>query len=265
MSEIVTTDGCRLVYQVDGPIDGHPVLLSNSLGTQMSLWDPLVPALVDNGYRVIRYDSRGHGLSSTPNGPYTLSRLAKDAVSVLDAVEVGKADAIGISLGGMVCLELASTYPQRLKRIVVANSGAKIGDPHAWEQRADDVLIGGLGAIADAVVSGWLTPQAASSKPDQVATMHGWLRANNPEGYAHTCAALALADYRDCLAGITTPTLVIGATDDIPTPPALTAQISKGIPGAVFVEIPGAHLSVQESPKEFSEAVLRHLNHASKN
>lgn len=259
----MTTTPTRLRVEIHETDDGREerpvVLLSNSIGTTSRLWDALVPRLVDAGYRVVGYDARGHGGSGTPEGPCTLEDLAADAVSVLDELRVERADVVGISLGGQTALRLALDHPDRVRRVVAANTGAKIGTDESWAARAATVRADGLEAIVDAVTAGWLTPAAAAADPALVATMRDWFLGNDAGGYADVCGALGGADLRPDLHRITAPVLAIGATDDLPTSPSLTRQISDGVPDGTFVEIPGAHLSVLEASDAFADAVLAHL------
>lgn len=244
---------------VDGPVDTPVVVLSNSIGTNTALWDPIVAPLAE-AHRVVRYDSRGHGGSSTPAGEYTMSQLAGDIVTILDDLGIERAHVVGLSVGGQTALTFALEHPDRLDRLVVSNTGAKIGTEQSWADRAAKVRAEGLEAIVDPVTAGWLTPDHAAAHPEQLATMKRWFLANDPEGYAATCHALGQTDLNPRLGEITAKTLVISATGDIPTPPSLTFEIADGIPGASRVEIPGAHLSVQEAPQQYADAVLAHLS-----
>lgn len=259
MPEFTTPDGLTLHYEVDGPADAPTVVLSNSIGTNVALWEPIVPQLAER-FRVVRYDSRGHGRSSTPAGDYTMADLAGDIVAILDELGVARAHVVGLSVGGQTGLTFALNHPDRLDRLVVSNTGAKIGTEQSWGDRAAKVRAEGLASIVDPVTAGWLTPGHAAAHPEQLSTMKGWFLGNDPEGYAGTCIALGHTDLGERLRDIAAPTLVIAATDDVPTPPTLTFEIADGIPGASRVEIPGAHLSVQEAPAAYAEAVLAHLS-----
>lgn len=258
MTALVLPSGETLNVVLDGPENAPAVVLSNSIGTNVELWAPIVSQLA-HSHRVIRYDSRGHGGSSVPEGEYSISDLALDVADVLDILEIERASFVGISIGGQTGLAFALEHPDRLDSLVVANTGAKIGTAESWAQRASTVRADGLEAIVTAVTGGWLTPDYAAAHPETLDAMRAWFLSNDPEGYARTCSALAHADFRERLTEITAPTLVISGHDDVPTPPSLTSQIADGVPGARSVIIPGAHLSVQESPGAFAEAVLDHL------
>lgn len=259
MPHATTSADLTLHYVIDGPDAAPVVVLSNSIGTNVDLWAPIVPRLAEK-FRVVRYDSRGHGGSTTPAGDYTMSQLAGDIAAILDDLAVERAHVVGLSVGGQTALTFALEHPERLDRLVVSNTGAKIGTEQSWADRAAKVRGEGLEAIVDAVTAGWLTPSHAAENPEQLATLKEWFLGNDPEGYAATCIALGHTDLNDRLGEISAPTLVIGTTGDVPTPPALTFAIADGIPGATRVEIPGAHLSVQEAPEAYAEAVLAHLS-----
>lgn len=244
--------------EIFGEPTSPTVVMSNSIGTNTALWNPIVSELART-HQVICYDSRGHGRSTTPPGEYTLSDLAGDIAGILDAVSVDHASVVGLSIGGQVALTFALEYPERTDRIVVSNTGAKIGTLESWSERAEVVRSQGLGVIVDKVIAGWLIPEYATANPQLHATLRAWFLGNDPEGYAATCNALAYGDLRPDLEKITAPTLVIGATDDMPTPPALTHQIVEGIPGATWAEVRGAHLSVLEDPAAYLAAVRTHL------
>lgn len=247
-----------LRYAVDGPHDAPVLLLSGSLGSRLELWDRVLPHLVADR-RVVRYDTRGHGHSTTPPGDWTIADLAGDVAVVLDELEVDRADVAGISLGGQTALAFALLHPDRTNRLVVANSGARLGTVESWTERAETVRTRGLEAIADAVIGGWLTPAFASAHPEVRAELRADFLANDPAGYAACCMALAHADLRGRLGEVAAPTLAIASPDDHGTAPDVLRVIADGVPGASYAEVPGAHLTCVESPAEFAAAVLRHL------
>lgn len=254
-----TTPGATIRYEVDGDAANPTVVLSNSLGTNLDLWEPQVGALAER-FHVVRYDSRGHGLSSSPAGPYTMSELAGDVVALLDHLEVPRAHVVGISIGGLTGQYLAVEHPERVERLVVANTAAKIGEPQAWLDRAALVESSGLGAIADGVVEKWLTPRHAAEHPELAARLRAMLLATDDAGYAATCHVLAETDLRERIGRITAPTLVIGASGDLPTPPAATRAVAEGVPGATYVEVDAAHISNLEATAEVTAAVLDFLS-----
>jgi 3-oxoadipate enol-lactonase len=251
--------GVRLRYTVDGPADGSPLLLSNSLGSTLELWDPVLPAFIER-FRVIRYDQRGHGGSDAPPGEYQLDTLGNDAIAVLDAVGVGRADVAGISLGGMTAAWLAIEAPDRVDRFVLANTGALIGTAALWNERIATVTTKGMGAIADGLLGRWFTAAFRRDRPDVVARYRRMIEACPVAGYVGCCAAVRDADLRAELGRIRAPTLVIVGTDDVATPPAFGELLQAGIAGATLVALEAAHLSNVERADEFARAVTDFLD-----
>ena len=168
MAEIATDDGCRIHYRFDGREDGPVLLLSNSLGTTLEMWDPQVEALAGS-IRVLRYDSRGHGRSSAPPGPYTIERLGRDVLALLDALAIDRVAFCGLSKGGMVGIWLGIHAGRRLERLVLANTSAHIGAPEVWSQRIGTVESQGMRAIVPGVIERWFTSGFRERSPDAVA------------------------------------------------------------------------------------------------
>lgn len=258
MSSFQTSAGHQLFYQIAGADDHAPVVLIGSIGSTHRMWDKVVPLLAEE-LRVITMDARGHGQSATPSGPYSTRDLAQDVVDLLDHLELESAHLVGLSIGGQTALQVAFDHPQRVRRIVVSNTGASIGTPQGWADRAAVVAADGLDSIAEAIVANWLTPTYAAAQPAEVAELIEMLLSNDPVGYAASCHALAGFDAHSWLGQITAPLLAIGATGDGPTPPAVTRQIADGVPNGQFVEIPGTHIPAYEVPDEYAAAVLGHL------
>ncbi len=259
-------DDVTINYRVDGADDAPPLLISNSLGTDLEMWAPQLGVLAEN-FRVIRYDTRGHGASSVPEGPYTIAQLGRDALAVLDAVGVERVCFIGLSMGGLTGLWLALNAPLRIDRMVLANTGAKIGNDEFWNARIDsirdsigDADAGGLPEnIVDAVVERWFTKRYRSIAPQAVARIRRMLVETSSAGYAANCAAIRDADLRAGLASIRIPTLVIAGTHDPSTPPALGREIAEAIPDARYLELDAAHLSNLEQAGAFNAAVVHFL------
>jgi 3-oxoadipate enol-lactonase len=195
MMTIVTDDGVRLHYRIDGPPDGPPLLFVNSLGTDLRMWDPQVDLLADD-LRVIRYDSRGHGRSDAPSGEYTVERLALDALALLDALDVERATICGLSLGGIVALWLAIYRPARVGRLVLANTAARIGTDENWRARTAAVEAGGMAAIRDAVLARFLSRDFRQRNPDVAERIGDMVLSTPAHGYIAACAALRDADLR---------------------------------------------------------------------
>jgi len=247
-------DGCRIAWRIDGDEDAPLLTLSNSLGTTMDMWALQVPSFI-RSHRVLRYDTRGHGRSSVPPGAYALDRLGRDVVELLDALGVETTAFCGLSLGGMTGQWLGVHAPQRLTRLVIANSASSMGPPSAWQQRIQTVLGTGMSAIADAVLDRWFTPEFRAAHPEAVTGVRDGLIATDPVGYAGCCAAIRDMDLTPLLPLIAVPTLVIAGDRDPATPAAQTCAIAAGISGARSAMLDAAHLSNLECPDAFSEMV----------
>ncbi|MDR7273718.1 bifunctional 3-oxoadipate enol-lactonase/4-carboxymuconolactone decarboxylase PcaDC [Catenuloplanes atrovinosus] len=248
-----------LHHVVDGPVDAPPLLLLNSLGSDLSMWEPQLPAL-SRRFRVIRCDTRGHGLSPVPPGDYALDDLGRDALALLDRLGVASAHLVGLSLGGMVGMWLAAHAPERVRRLVLCCTSARLGPPQGWAERARTVRAHGTGAVADAVTGRWLTPAFAETHPDLVRRLKDMIIKTPAEGYAGACAAIEHMDQRADLARIAAPTLVIAGRDDPATPPAHARLIADGIPGARLEVLPeAAHLASVERADAVTALLLDHL------
>ena len=248
-------------YTEDGPADAPVVVLSNSLGATRGMWDPQVPALAER-YRVVTYDTRGHGESSSPAGPYSLDDLVDDVLALLDRLGVRRAHVAGLSLGGMMALRLAAREPARVDRLVALATSAK-PDPQSFLDRAAAARSGGTAPLAPTVVSRWLTPAYAAEHPDLVARLEAMIVAADDEGYALCCEVVAAVDLREDLGRITAPTLVVSGAEDPALPPPHQQAIAEGIAGASLVSVsPGAHLPNLEQPLEVTGALLGHFDAA---
>lgn len=258
MATILTDDGCPIAYRLDGP-EGRPVvLLSNSLGTTLGMWEPQLAALTAR-HRVLRYDSRGHGDSGVPPGPCTMERLGRDALALLDALGLERVSFAGVSMGGMVGMWLGVHAGHRLERLVIANSAAWIGPREPWDERIATVRARGMEAIVPAVIERWFTPRFRAAEPETVERVAAMLRATPVEGYAACCAAVRDQDQREAIRGIKVPTLVVAGTHDLATPPAKAQEIAAAIEGARLVELDAAHLSNIERAEDFNRHLLGFL------
>ena len=251
--------GARIHYEIEGPADGPVLLLSNSLGTDLGMWSPQMPSLAAR-YRVLRYDSRGHGRSEAPEGPYTIDMLGQDAVAVLDAAGVERALFCGLSKGGMVGQWLGVNAPDRVGRLVLANTAAFIGAPEVWNQRIETVRAQGMAAIVPGVIDRWFTKPFQERAPDSVARIRDMLLATDPGGYTACCAAVRDMDQRQAISAIRVPTLVIAGRHDLATSPEQGRLIAETVPGARFLELDAAHLSNIEAEAAFTHALLDFLD-----
>jgi 3-oxoadipate enol-lactonase len=248
----------RAHYALSGPA-GSPVLVfSNSLGTDFSMWDFQL-AEFEKRLRVLRYDTRGHGQSSVTPGPYRIEQLGRDVLHILDRLNLDRVHFCGLSLGGMTGMWLGMHAPERLLKLVLSNTAARIGTADVWNARIDAVRKGGMKSIAPAVIERWFTPTFRAAAPEVVAKTQRMIEATPPEGYAACCAAIRDMDQRETISFITAPTLVICGAHDPATPPADGQFLAARIRGARCVEVPAAHLSNIEAAAQFSLEVTRFL------
>jgi len=252
--------GGGIHYRIDGDDDAPVLVLSNSLGTDLSMWEPQVAAL-SASFQVLRYVSRGHGRSLVTPGPYRIELLARDLVSLLDRLRIARAHFCGLSLGGMVGIWLAAHVPQRVDKLVLANSAARLGPPEFWDSRIEAVLQGGMNAVAGVIIERWFTPTFMGRCPNDVSAVRRTLLGISPDGYIACCRAIRDMDQLADLTSIRSPALVIAGQYDPATPPVTCRMIGDAIRGARFVELPTAHLSNIEAADAFNAAVLDFLLH----
>ncbi len=248
----------RIHYVVDGDVGSPPLLLSNSLGTSLEMWEPQIITLAAR-FRVVRYDSRGHGRSEVTPGPYSIEQLAGDALALLDALAIARAHFCGLSMGGMIGMWLGINAPRCIDRLVLANTGAKIGTADLWNTRIDAVRKGGTASIASAVLKRWFSAQILEQPTPMVARLRAAFEAMSAEGYVASCAAVRDMDQRHSLQRIHAPTLVIAGADDLATPPADGRFTADQIHGARYVELPAAHLSNIQAAPAFTQALVQFL------
>jgi len=250
-----------LHYQLEGP-EGAPVLvLSNSLGTDLHMWDKQIAAFTRH-FRVLRMDTRGHGRSLVTEGPYSIEQLGHDVVALLDALDIQRAHFCGLSMGGLIGQWLGINAGERLHKLVVCNTAAKIGEPSVWNPRIETVLRDGqaaMVALRDASIARWFTADFAEAHPDQAKLITDMLAATSPQGYAANCAAVRDADFREQLGAIQVPTLVIAGTEDAVTPPSGGHFIQQHVVGAEYAEFYAAHLSNVQAGDAFSARVVEFL------
>jgi 3-oxoadipate enol-lactonase len=256
-NEVVTA--AALHYTVEGPTDAPVVLLGPSLGTTTELWSPQVAGLAGR-FRVVRYDHRGHGGSPEPDPPYSIDLLGGDVLALLDRLEVTRAHVAGLSLGGMVAMWLAAHAPERVDRLAVVCSSARLGPPEAWAQRAATVRQDGMEGIADTVVGRWFPPGFAEQNPGVVEQFRAMLVSTPVEGYAACCGAIEVMNLEPDLPRITAPTLVIAGLADEATPPAHARRIADAIPGAKLALVAGAaHLANVARPELVTQLLVDFL------
>jgi 3-oxoadipate enol-lactonase len=245
-------------YEISGPDDAPPLVLSNSLGSTIAMWEPQVPTLAER-LRAIRYDHRGHGASPVPPAPYELADLGADALRLLDRLGLERVHWCGLSLGGMVGMWMAINAPERIDRLVLCCTSARLGPPDMWAQRAATVRAEGVEAIADAGLERWLTADFRAHEPAATAKVRAMLVATPDEGYAACCGVIERMDLLPELGAVRAPTLVIAGRHDPATPPEHAERIVAGIPGARLELVDAAHLATIEQPRTMSQLIAGHL------
>jgi 3-oxoadipate enol-lactonase len=245
-----------------GPEDGPTVVFANSLGTDFRLWDPILPYLPE-GLRLIRYDKRGHGLSTCPPAPYTMGALVTDAEKLLDHLGVKDCVFVGLSIGGMIAQGLAVKRLDLMRAMVLSNTGAKIGTPQMWQERIAAVAGRGIEALADAVMERWFSP--AFRATPELELWRNMLTRQENQGYAGCSAAISGTDFFTTTASLRLPTLGIAGDADGSTPPDLVRETVGLVPGSRFHLIRGAgHLPCVEKPQEYAQVLtdfLRETGH----
>ncbi|WP_368542102.1 3-oxoadipate enol-lactonase [Enterobacter soli] len=244
-----------LEYRLDGAKDAPLLVLSNSLGTTWEMWERQIPALTRH-FRVLRYNTRGHGRSPLPAHPISLASLGRDVISLLDNLGAERAYFCGISLGGMTGLWLNRYAPRRFHRLAVANTAARIGETAGWLQRADAVRAGGMATVAATAADRWFTPAFQRAHPGVVDSLVSGLAQTPAEGYAACCEALARADLRDEVPAMPRPMLVIAGEEDPVTTPRDGEALAAGAPHARYLALPASHLSNIACAEAFNQHLI---------
>ena len=245
-----------LHHRLDGPDDAPVLVLSNSLGTSLEMWDGMLPALAGH-FRVLRYDQRGHGATPAMPGPYSIEDLGRDVLGLLDVLGLERVSFAGCSLGGMTGMWLAINAPGRVGRLALCNTSAHMPPRETWTERAATVRERGMGAVVDAALERWFSPEAPAAS---VAATRAMLLATDAEGYAGCCEAIAGHDLRAEIGRIQSPTVIVAASDDPSTPPDHARALEAGIEGARLVVLDGPrHLACVERPDEVARELVAHL------
>jgi 3-oxoadipate enol-lactonase len=248
-----------LVQRTDGDTDAPPVLLVNSLGAELGMWEEQLPALGDR-MQVLRYNQRGHGGSPAPSGPYSIEELASDALELLDGNGIERASLVGCSLGGMVGAWIAINAPQRVEKLVLCSTSAHVPPPSRWLERAEAVREGGMGAVTDATLERWFSDEFRAAGGARLEALRDGLLGTDPGAYALCCEGIAELDLREGLSAIAASTLVITAADDLSIPPEHGERLAEAIPGAELLAIErGRHLLNVELPEHVNEPLVAHL------
>lgn len=243
----------RLHYRIDGPDDGAQVVFVNSLGTDLRLWDPILP-LLPEGLRILRFDKRGHGLSTCPPAPYSMGQLINDCEALMDLHGFCDVLFVGLSIGGMIAQGLAVKRLDLMRAMVLSNTGAKIGTKEMWSERIQDVNTGGVESLADAVMDRWFSKDF--HRTPELELWRNMLVRQQGEGYAGCSAAISGTDFYATTATLRLPTLGIAGSEDGSTPPDLVRETVDLIPGSKFHLIRKAgHLPCVEQPAEFARVL----------
>jgi 3-oxoadipate enol-lactonase len=251
----------RLHYAIDGPADAPVLVLSNSLGTTLEMWEPQMEALAAR-WRVLRYDTRGHGRSGVTPGPYSIPQLGRDVVALADRLGIAQFAFCGLSMGGMIGQWLGANVPERLGALALCNTAALIGPVEVWDTRIAKVRAGGMEAVTDIVIARWFTPEFTARAPEKVAALKAQMLSIPPDGYVACCAAVRDMDQRDAAARIGARTLVIAGTHDLASPAKDGRWLADRIVGARYVELDAAHISNVEQPAAFTAALTSFLSDA---
>lgn len=252
-----------LNYALEGPADAPAIVFSSSLGAELGMWDAQAAALAPH-FRVLRYDYRGHGGSSTPPAPYSLAALGGDVVGLLDHCGIARANYCGLSIGGLIGQWLALNAAERFDRFILCSTGAKLGTEESWNQRIEQVRAQGTAPSAASALERWFTRAFAEQHAEIVEAIRAQIERTRPEGYIGCIGALKDGDFRERLHEIRTPTLAIAGKSDRTTPPESLQFIAGRIPGAHYIELAGAHLCNVESAEGFNRALIHFLGEAQK-
>jgi 3-oxoadipate enol-lactonase len=248
----------RMHYQLDGPPAAATLVLSNSLGTNLSLWESQLTSFAKD-FRVLRYDSRGHGRTSATPGEYSVELLARDVLRLLDALKLDRVHFCGLSIGGMTGMWLAANVPERLNKLVFCNTAPKIGNADAWNARIKAVRDGGTKCVAEAVVERWFTPDFRAKNTAIIAKTKAMIESTSTDGYTGSCAAVRDFDFCAKVGAMRAPTLVIAGTHDAAVPPADAKKLAHAISGARYAELSAAHISNIEDADRFTSEVSAFL------
>jgi 3-oxoadipate enol-lactonase len=255
---VAHVNNAHIHYEFTGHEKAPVVVLSNSLGTTFFMWDAQLPALLKH-YRVLRYDTRGHGQSEVTPGPYSFDQLGRDVLALADVADVQKFSFCGLSMGGVIGMWLGIHAPERLHKLVLCSTAAKIGNADTWNARIAALRKGGAKSIASGTMERWFTQGYREKSPQTVERVRHMVESTSIEGYVACCEALREADFRESIAKIRTPTLVISGTHDPATTPQDGRFIAAHIPGARYVELDAAHMLNIEQEERFTREASEFL------
>jgi 3-oxoadipate enol-lactonase len=254
----ISADGTAIHVEVEGPQDAPVLMLSNSLGTNLHMWDDQVPALTRH-FRLVRFDRRGHGGSAVPKGPYSMERLGRDALAVMDGLGIAKVNWCGLSMGGMEGMWLGANAASRIDKLILSNTASYFPDRTMWDGRIEVARDKGLVALVDGTIERWFTAEFRRRSPQAVARIREMFLATEVEGYVGCGAAIRDMDNRSLLAKVSVPTLVIAGRHDMGTTLEAGQFIAEHIPGAKLAVMETAHIANVEQPQLYTDTVLGFL------
>ena len=255
----IQAEGCPIHVEVEGAERAPVLMLSNSLGTDLHMWDAQVGPFTKH-FRLVRYDRRGHGKSGVPEGPYSMERLGKDALAIMDGLGVKKVNWCGLSMGGMVGMWLGANAPDRVDKLILSNTSSYMGAARdLWNERIRTALGPGMPAMVDGILERWFTKEFRERNSKAIARMREMVLKTPPKGYAACCEGIRDMDQRESLPRIKTPTLIIAGKHDPATTVEVAEFMQSRIPGARLAVIDAAHIANVERPQEYSEIVLKFL------
>ncbi len=257
---MIQLENVALHYRIQGDPAGKPIVFANSLGTDFRLWDSLFP-LLPSGFKIVRFDKRGHGLSGSPDGDWSMQDLVEDTAQFLRALHIEDCLFVGLSIGGIIAQGLATSHPELVRAMVIANTGARIGTPEMWQERIDAVRAGGVEALADAIMQRWFAKSYHQNRALELAGWRNMLTRTPAAGYIGCSHAIAATDYREQTARLTLPTLAIAGVEDGSTPPELVRETADLIAGSHYELIDdAAHLTCVEQTATFARLLTRFMH-----
>lgn len=254
----IDVEGCVIHVETDGPEHAPVLMLSNSLGSDLTMWNSQVASFTRH-FRVIRYDHRGHGKSDVPKGPYSMERLSRDVLAILDQLGIDRINWCGLSMGGMIGQWLGAYAPDRIDKLILSNTACYYPDKRVWLERIEFVRKHGIPALVGPTVERWFSKEFREREPVTIADMTRMLLKTDVEGYSGCCAAIREMDHRALLTKITAPTLVIAGRLDPATPIEMSEVIRDQIPRAKLAALEASHLSNVEQPQAYTNVVLQFL------
>jgi len=255
---LIDADGTPINVEIEGKADAPVLVLSNSLGTNLHMWDEQAKALAKH-FRVVRYDQRGHGKSGVPDGVYSIERLSRDVLAILDALEIQRAHFCGLSMGGMTGMWLGCHAPERLDKLVLSNTAPKALGPDAWNARIQAVRANGVASIADGVMGAWFTKEFHEREPKKVAWIKEMFSATPLQGYVGCCGGIRDMDQREAISQIKVPTLIIAGRQDNATPLSAAEFMASQIAGSKLVVLDAAHISNVEQSDRYTATLEEFL------